>query len=67
MQEEIEKGKWIQRYLDEWAIKCPECQSTDVDELDIYKGHYKKGNPLGKRNQRKYRCNQCKEEYWVEI
>ena len=50
-----------------YRIRCPECNSINIQKLNLFKGHYKKGNPLKKRNQQKYKCNDCGKEYWVEI
>jgi uncharacterized protein with PIN domain len=62
-----EKISWVQRFLNEWMHDCPKCHSTDIKKLDIFKGHYKKGNPLKKRNQQKYECMRCGDFFWVEI
>ena len=67
MQGETEKVSWIERYNDEWMVKCPECGSEDIQKLDIFKGMYKIPNPLHKRNQQKCKCKECRFEFYIEI
>jgi len=48
-------------------IRCPKCRSKDVEGTELFKGHYRAGNPLKKRNQQKYVCKECGNEWWLEI
>lgn len=51
---------------DTWISHCPKCNSTKIERLNLYKGMYRKGNPLGLKNQQKHRCEVCKYEFWVD-
>jgi len=65
--EEFGQKKKKGLHWNEWADACPECGSTDLEKLNLYKGMYKKGNPLKKRNQQKCKCSNCQHEFWIEI
>jgi len=60
-----------------YSSKCPKCNSTDTEALNLYKGHFKKHiskeaiellglNPDELKNKQKYKCNTCEFEYWVD-
>lgn len=47
--------------------KCEKCGSTNLERLNLYMGHFKKGNPYGLRNKQKAKCLDCQEEFWIEL
>lgn len=51
----------------DYMDKCPSCGSTKLQPLNLYRGMYKKGNPSGKKNQQKFKCELCGEEFYLNI
>lgn len=71
--EDIEKKHW----WDSYTPQCPECKSKDIEELNLYKGYFKKNinrskaiqlgiDPDELKRKQKHKCNVCGNEFWLD-
>ena len=47
-------------WWDIYAVRCPECDSSNVEDTNVFKYTY----DSRKGEIHKYRCKVCKNEFW---